>query len=69
VNIAVAALSIILLIISDPLMAAGFEALLAVGYGISLRLQEYLKIPRLVPLTHEANSSLYFSGFTEFFTP
>jgi hypothetical protein len=63
VNIAVATLSTISAVTSNPILAAGCEASLVVSYGISLRPQEYLKTPRLVPLTHQANSLLSFFRF------
>jgi hypothetical protein len=63
VNIAIAALSLIPSVTSDPLLAAALEAALALGYGVSLRPQEYLKTPRPVPLSHQANSSLAFFWF------
>ena len=63
VNIAVAALSLIPSITSDRLLSAALEAALALGYGLSLRPQEYLKTSRPVPLSHQANSSLAFFWF------
>jgi hypothetical protein len=63
VNIAVVAVSTIGSVTSDPLMAAALEASVALGYGLSLRPQEYLKTKRPVLLSHQANSSLCFFWF------
>lgn len=63
VNIARAALTMIPSITADPLLASALEAALALGYGISLRPQEYLLTSRPVPLSHQANSSLAFFWF------
>lgn len=63
VNIAIAALAMIPSITDDPLLAAALEAALSLGYGLSLRPQEYLQTSRSVPLSHQANSSLAFFWF------
>jgi hypothetical protein len=63
VNIAVAALLMIPSVTSDALMAAALEASVALGYGQSLRPQEYLLTKQKVPLSHQANSSLCFFWF------
>lgn len=64
VNIAVAALSLIPRVTSDSHLTAALRAALALGYGLSLRPQEYLQTPRPVPLAHQANSSLSFFWFS-----
>jgi hypothetical protein len=63
VNIAIAALTQIPSLTSDPLLTAALTAALALGYGLSLRPQEYLLTPRPVPLAHQANASLAFFWF------
>jgi hypothetical protein len=62
INIATAAIDLIPSI-AQGLLAEGLEASVALGYGVSLRPQEYLKTPRPVPITHQANSSLAFFWF------